>query len=56
MRSTLGVGINTRMWLILLSLLLVSPSFSAHAEDRNTSKPQIQKPLDPMNRPMDELA
>ena len=41
---------------ILLLFLLPLPLLSAaHAQDRNPRKPQSQKPLDPMNRPMNEL-
>ena len=43
------------MGLLLLSLLLLLPAFSAQGEDRTTPRPPSQKPLDPMNRPMEEL-
>ena len=55
MHSTPGFVTKIRMGLLLLSLLLLLPAFSAQAEDRNTPRPQSQKPLDPMNRPMEEL-
>jgi len=41
--------------LIFLSLLFIPPSSWAQSEDLSHRKPQPQKPLDPMNRPMDEL-
>lgn len=47
--------ILTTRRLILLLLLFLHPIFSAHAEDRSPRKPQSQKSLDPINRPMDEL-
>jgi hypothetical protein len=43
------------MGLILLFLPLLPISFSAHAEDLISTKAQPARPLDPMNRPMDEL-
>lgn len=55
MSFTLGIAGNISRWLILLFLLFLPSYFSAHAEDRSPRKPQPQKSLDPMNRPMDEL-
>ncbi len=55
MSFTLGMAGNISRWLILLFLLFLPPYFSAQAEDHSPRKPQLQKSLDPMNRPMDEL-
>jgi hypothetical protein len=46
---------EVKLGLLLLSLLLLVPPCSTQAEDRHAPKPQTQKPLDPMNRPMEEL-
>ena len=43
------------MLFVPLFLLLVSPVVSVHAEDLTPRKPPPQRPLDPMNRPMNEL-
>lgn len=48
------MGITMRS-LIFLFLLLSALVLSAHAEDRSTRKTQPARPLDPMNRPMEEL-
>ena len=55
MYFALGADANTTRRLIILLLLILHPYFSAHAEDLSHRKSQPQKPLDPMNRPMDEL-
>jgi len=55
MYFTPRAAINIGRGLILLSVLFLAPSFIAHAEDLSPRKPPSQKPLDPMNRPMDEL-
>jgi len=55
MYFTFGTSVNLTRGLILLFLLFLPPSVSAHAENLSHRKPQAQKPLDPMNRPMDEL-
>ena len=47
--------VNITRQLILLFLLFLTTYFIAHAEDRSPRKPQSERPLDPMNRPMDEL-
>lgn len=41
--------------LVLLLLVVFAPLNSAKAGDVNPPKTQPEKPLDPMNRPMDEL-
>jgi hypothetical protein len=46
---------EVKLGLLLLSLLLLVLPCSTQAEDRHAPKPQTQKPLDPMNRPMEEL-
>jgi len=55
MHFILRTSVNISRQVILLCLLLLPPPFLAHAEDFSPRKPQSQKPLDPMNRPMDEL-
>lgn len=51
-----GAAVSITRGILLLFLLIFLPSyFIAHAEDRSPRKPQSQRPLDPMNRPMDEL-
>ena len=55
MYSPSQVRNNITRQLILLFLLSLLPFFSAHSEDRSPRKPQSERPLDPMNRPMDEL-
>ena len=40
--------------MVFLLLLLALP-LSAHAEDRSPRKPQSERLLEPMNRPMEEL-
>lgn len=55
MSFTLGIAGSISRWLILLFLLFIPPYFSAHAGDLSSRKPPAPRPLDPMNRPMDEL-
>jgi hypothetical protein len=55
MYFTLGMAGSISRWLIILFLLSLPPYCTAHAEDLSPRKPQSQKPLDPMNRQMDEL-
>ena len=50
-----GSSIYIGRGLLRILILLVFPLLpAAHAEDHSPRKPQSQKPLDPMNRPMDE--
>lgn len=55
MHFTLGIACSIPRWLIFLFLLSLPSYGIAHAEDLNTRNPPTKKPLDPMNRPMDEL-
>ena len=55
MYFTCGAAFNVTRRLILLFLIFLQLSFTAHTEDLSPRKPSPQKPLDPMNRTMEEL-
>jgi hypothetical protein len=54
MYSLLGVGLHSSRQLILRCPLFLPLAFPAKAEAPDTRKSQAQKPLDPMNRSMDD--